>query len=435
MNNGILSTREIEILRLVGKGKSNKEIAVELGISFNTVKVHIANIYQKIQVVSRTEATLYAIEHGIIESPAESTNPVEVLISQPTPITEEGPTKWGVFGKKLWWAGVLLGVTLLFVLSYMVSSSSLLSRPTATLDPIYASLLKQDWEELAALPHPRSSGASVTYDNYVFLIAGETSNGVTNLVERYDPESNAWTQLADKATPVKDVSAVRIGEKIYVPGGVTASGKNTRNLEVYDPRKDIWELKSELPVAVSGYALAAYEGEMYLFGGWDGNKVLDSVLRYDPTSDTWHEGARMPVARAYAGIAQVNGAILIIGGWDGKLTMASCYRYNPSRDLEGEDAWETLSPLIEPEKHIGVQSQTNIVYVAGLESMYQYNTQNNLWSQLVMDSYETGLTDSMLVELNGYLYKLGGRNLDKGIVGSYSRLMITYTIMLPIINK
>ena len=143
----------------------------------------------------------------------------------------------------------------------------------------------------------------------------------------------------------------------------------------------------------------------------------------------------MPVARAYAGIAQVNGAILIIGGWDGKLTMASCYRYNPSRDLEGEDAWETLSPLIEPEKHIGVQSQTNIVYVAGLESMYQYNTQNNLWSQLVMDSYETGLTDSMLVELNGYLYKLGGRNLDKGIVGSYSRLMITYTIMLPIINK
>ncbi len=64
-----LSDREIEILQLVGQGKSNKEIAGLLFISVNTVKVHLGNIFGKIGVTSRMEATLYAIEQGIIKSP------------------------------------------------------------------------------------------------------------------------------------------------------------------------------------------------------------------------------------------------------------------------------------------------------------------------------------------------------------------------------
>ena len=64
MDANVLSDREIEVLRLVGQGKSNKEIAMDLDISVNTVKVHVSNIYQKIDVSSRTEATLFAIENG-----------------------------------------------------------------------------------------------------------------------------------------------------------------------------------------------------------------------------------------------------------------------------------------------------------------------------------------------------------------------------------
>ena len=72
MENVPLSEREIEILQLVSQGKSNKEIAAELFISVNTVKVHLANIFAKIGVSSRTEATLYAIEYGIVASPANT---------------------------------------------------------------------------------------------------------------------------------------------------------------------------------------------------------------------------------------------------------------------------------------------------------------------------------------------------------------------------
>ena len=61
-----LSTREIEVLRLIGKGMSNAEIARTLYLSEKTVKNHLTNIFRKIDVTDRTQAVLYAIKHKIV---------------------------------------------------------------------------------------------------------------------------------------------------------------------------------------------------------------------------------------------------------------------------------------------------------------------------------------------------------------------------------
>jgi DNA-binding NarL/FixJ family response regulator len=59
-----LSPREMEILELVTKGMSNKEIAYRLGISHQTVKNHMTAILRKLRVDDRTQAAVYALQHG-----------------------------------------------------------------------------------------------------------------------------------------------------------------------------------------------------------------------------------------------------------------------------------------------------------------------------------------------------------------------------------
>ncbi|MBV9946952.1 MAG: HD domain-containing protein, partial [Myxococcales bacterium] len=61
-----LSDREIDVSRLLARGKSNKEIAALLGISPRTVQTHIANIFDKLGVHSRAGAAIWLVEHGLV---------------------------------------------------------------------------------------------------------------------------------------------------------------------------------------------------------------------------------------------------------------------------------------------------------------------------------------------------------------------------------
>jgi len=63
----VLSPRELEVLRIAATGRTNKEIARDLDISPRTVQVHLANIFSKLGVGSRTEAVLYGIKRGWID--------------------------------------------------------------------------------------------------------------------------------------------------------------------------------------------------------------------------------------------------------------------------------------------------------------------------------------------------------------------------------
>jgi DNA-binding NarL/FixJ family response regulator len=62
-----LTAREIDVLRLLGEGLSNKSIAARLGISDQTVKFHVAAIGGKLGARNRTDAVLLAVRRGIID--------------------------------------------------------------------------------------------------------------------------------------------------------------------------------------------------------------------------------------------------------------------------------------------------------------------------------------------------------------------------------
>ena len=63
-----LTDREVEVLRLLARGRSNKEIATALGISPRTAQHHVIHIYQKIERNSRAGAALFATEHRLLDS-------------------------------------------------------------------------------------------------------------------------------------------------------------------------------------------------------------------------------------------------------------------------------------------------------------------------------------------------------------------------------
>ena len=62
-----LTTRELEVLRLVGAGKANKEIAAELSISERTARTHVSSILRKLGLSSRTQAALWAVREGFVK--------------------------------------------------------------------------------------------------------------------------------------------------------------------------------------------------------------------------------------------------------------------------------------------------------------------------------------------------------------------------------
>jgi two-component system, NarL family, response regulator LiaR len=61
----VLTRRELEVLRLIAHGRSNKRIALELGVAEKTVKTHVGHVLAKLDLADRTQAALYAVREGI----------------------------------------------------------------------------------------------------------------------------------------------------------------------------------------------------------------------------------------------------------------------------------------------------------------------------------------------------------------------------------
>lgn len=447
LNGAELSEREQEILRLVATGASNKEIAHKLVISPNTVKVHLRNIFAKINVASRTEATLYAIQRGYVKIPTPATAAEPAAAAAPEAAASAGaevtiepqPAHIGWTRSRIALAaGGLLLVAL--VAAIFAWRAATLAAPLP--DPLPTPVR---WLERAPLPTARSGLAAAVHEGKIYAIAGATADGPTAVVERYDPATDAWTQLTAAPEPVTEIQAGVIGGLIYVPGGRLPDGTVTNTLAVYDPRSDVWRRGTPLPAALSAYALAVYEGKLYVFGGWDGQRFVASVYRYDPGADQWEARPPLPTARGFAGAAVVGGRIFVVGGRDGARSLALIEAYAP--DQQGTDAWQTVTPAMSEARYgIGVASLTEILYVIGGESRdapppvstaglpsIAFIAQEARWQALEIP-VTSGWSELAVVVIGPDLHILGGRSAGQA-TARHLLYRAAYTILLPVIVR
>lgn len=436
-----LSERELEILRLVATGASNKEIAHQLTISTNTVKVHLRNIFAKVGAASRTEAALFALRTGLVETGTEGEVVEDLSLADPLTgnIMAEGigsleTKREGAF--RIW---ILAGLFFLVALVGLLIFIALRQEPPASEGREVLPAQEIRWHEMPVMPTARSSLAAVAYDKFIYAIGGETIQGVTGSTEGYNMESNNWAQLSSKPVAVSEVSAAVIGGLIYVPGGRLSSGERTNILDVYDPRQDHWEQRKPMPVMVSAYSLVAFEGRLYVFGGWDGENFMDRVFSYDPGLDEWSEVSRLPTPRAFAGAAVIGSRIYVLGGRNETGPLSTNEIFSPSFVGSSDTAWQDGPVLPTNRSGMGVTSTANIIYLiggqkesgTGLPSL-QYMPEKEEW-QVIQVPFQGEWTQMGLTNNGSHLIAVGGL-VEGDVLDKSFTYQAIYTMAIPLVR-
>lgn len=414
-----LSDREMEILQLVATGATNQQVARELVISVNTVKVHLRNIYGKLGVASRTEATMVAVREGWLDLPHPAGGAEEEAgrpeVAPPVALSPTPPDlgRWphvAVFKRVILVVSMVLAVgALVLPLVLQGGANNGPGNPISEVFPTAAAGLPIDrWRTRAQMPTPRTGLAVVNYDGLIFAVGGVGDDGVTGKVEIYDPQADVWNAASAKPTPVGFVSAAVVGGKIYVPGGIGAEQQVQSVLEVYDPTQDTWEARTPLPEPLAAYGLAVLGDQIYLFGGLNGQGYIASVYRYDPGADRWEAMTPMAAARGFLAAVPLADRIYVVGGYDDVTEFNTCDAYDPATDT-----WIPQPPMALRRGGLAVVAVREQLYVIGggmagyLAFNERYDPRVEAWSPIgtpVKEQWQ-GLGAAFV---SPYIYALGG---------------------------
>jgi DNA-binding CsgD family transcriptional regulator len=381
-----LSERELDVLRRLAVGESNKAIADGLSISPLTVKTHLRNIYTKLGVSTRTEALNVALQQRLIavaETSLAEAAAAQPALVQPAAEPADAPVAPGVAGNGAnpatttdavpvvvpaatghrWRAvsAALLALLLLLAAAFAFvqwQSGALLGE---TAEPFVETALGDSrWLSSRPLPQARAGRAVVALGLDVYAIGGETADGVVDDVDVFNTQNLVWRRAATKPTPVTDATAAELFGEIYVPGGRLAGGQPTANVEVYSPSQDAWRRAAPLPEPIAGGLALADGGFLYLIGGWGEAGALATVFLYDPAADSWRPVAPLPQPRAEPAGGALTGQLYVVGGSDGDAGQASCYSYDPPRDT-----WAACPDMLQPRADAGSTVLLNKLYVIG----------------------------------------------------------------------
>jgi DNA-binding CsgD family transcriptional regulator len=373
-----LTERELEVVRLLATGVSNKEIAAQLRVSPNTVRVHLSNITTKLQAQSRTEIAMIAVRNGWVErrqevahqaggsqvgseDTADATMPTaapQPLPPEPVPVAPnpEPPPPLAM------WRRIASVAALIIALALTIPALQRSAPQTAAelsgsllVDGTFGPAIEAPpneatrWYPRASIRTARSRMAVTPVAGKVYVIGGEVDRAASSEVVIYDPERDAWSDGGRKPTPVMNTGAAAIGNRIYVPGGTTPSAIATDRMEVFDTQSNEWKVAPALPRPLTGHGVAAFNGRVYVVGGRTINGINAETYVFDPASGQWSSLAPLPTPRTQLGVAVSGGRLYAVGGYDGQREYTTCEFLHID-----EGRWYPCAPMTIPRGSLGL---------------------------------------------------------------------------------
>jgi DNA-binding CsgD family transcriptional regulator/N-acetylneuraminic acid mutarotase len=440
-----LSEREMDVAQLLATGASNSEIARELTISPGTVKVHIRNIFDKLQASSRTEASMVLVQRGWLTVPGvalASAAPAEL----PTPVPPLGdmparPAPWQI----VWMLGAL---GLVFIALW---TPTLLAQPQTRSDLLTDAgsvALGQPelepqarWDARTPLPDARSRLAVAVWDERLYAVGGETDVAVTDQLLAYDLESNTWDTLAPLPQAVANGAAAAIGGHLYVAGGNLSANDGhavADTLNIYAIADDEWLDGLTLPNPLTGAALVASADALYLLGGWDGVAMRDEVWRLAVDEDglpagNWELVTRLRTPRAFFGAVAADDAMYVVGGYDGRQELSDADLFSLT-----DGRWTALPPLSTPRGGLALVYDGLAVFALGggwtypIRTFERYDPSTEAWSNFpspIQGEWRhlgAAAKDERLHLVGGW----SGAYLD-----TYLQYQSTFRALLPVITR
>jgi DNA-binding CsgD family transcriptional regulator len=447
-----LTERELEVVRLLATGASNKEIAGALTVSPNTVKVHLRNVFIKLEAESRTAVTMTAVRNGWVAGGPPPISPPRPAEAEPSaqiapelaspPATDDAvrdvnavaplaisaasvrvapnPLPLPLLGN-FRRASMVLGLAVALLAAALAVPAR---EPASASSPI---TLRQDnaisgsglrfpgentrWFERTRLPAPREFASAATVGDQVFLIGGVVNTLATGDVLVYDLKSNAWTAAAgSKPTAVGIASAASIGTRVYVSGGMLSNDTPTNRFEVLDTETGAWTALAALPLPLAGHASAALGDRIYVMGGYSSGGLNADTYEYDPGANTWRRRAAMPTPRGLMAAAALGNRIYAVGGQTDGQERSDCEAYTPA-----DDVWTPCARMTLRRSSFGLAASAGALYAVGgggttyLGFSERYDPVRNAWT--LLETPKLGDWRNIAVApIRSGVFVAGGRN-------------------------
>ena len=386
-----LTERELEVVRLVATGIGNKEIAAQLHVSPNTVRVHLRNIFTKLEAQSRTEVTMIAVRNGWVdagvapasieeEAPASEAPIVEVetpvlesntrpQTPSPVPVAPNPqPLPPLSLLRKVAMMLALIAFAVLVIGLLQPANSDAAAQPGDALlaEGIPNTTVAESpaaptrWYPRASARTARSRMATAAQNNLVYVIGGEVDRAPSGEVLVYDPRIDAWAEGPSKPTPVMNTGAVIAKNTIYVPGGTAAGAIATDRFEALDLKDNTWKVLPALPKPLAGHAVVIHDNRIYVLGGRTLSGLNAEMWVYDIATGRWSPAPAMPTPRSQLAATVLNNRIYAVGGYDGQREYNTCEYFDIAASR-----WQECAPMTIPRGGLGLAQVGAALYAVG----------------------------------------------------------------------